>query len=70
MNKLSHKIAVLGGGQLGKMLATAAHQLGVKIIALDPTPDCPCHGVVDLHIVGDFKDPQQVANIMAEKYAM
>lgn len=34
-------LGVLGGGQLGRMMADAAHRLGVKIVVLDPTPNSP-----------------------------
>ena len=34
-------VGVVGGGQLGRMLAEAAAPLGVEVIVLDPTPDCP-----------------------------
>ena len=29
-------VGVLGGGQLGRMMAEAAHRLGVKVAVLDP----------------------------------
>jgi phosphoribosylaminoimidazole carboxylase len=29
-------VGVLGGGQLGRMMAEAAHRLGVKLSILDP----------------------------------
>ncbi|MFC6737502.1 NAD(P)-dependent oxidoreductase, partial [Halolamina salina] len=34
-------LGVVGGGQLGRMLAEAASPLGVDVVVLDPTPDCP-----------------------------
>ena len=34
-------IGILGGGQLGRMLALAARELGYRIVVLDPDPDCP-----------------------------
>jgi len=35
-------IGVLGGGQLGRMLAHAGGRLGYRFVTLDPTPDSPC----------------------------
>ena len=34
-------IGILGGGQLGRMLALAARAMGYRIAVLDPDPDCP-----------------------------
>jgi 5-(carboxyamino)imidazole ribonucleotide synthase len=49
-------IGVLGGGQLGRMLALAALPLGVRVRFLDPSPDAPAGAVGEL-IVGDAADP-------------
>jgi len=49
-------IGVVGGGQLGRMLAEAATPLGVELVVLDPTPDCPAAPVVRDQIVADFDD--------------
>ncbi len=38
-------IGILGGGQLGRMLAVAAAQLGFKTHIYDPEPDCPASDV-------------------------
>ena len=34
-------IGVLGGGQLGRMMALAAGRLGLRTVVLDPEADCP-----------------------------
>ncbi|RQG87096.1 5-(carboxyamino)imidazole ribonucleotide synthase [Natrarchaeobius halalkaliphilus] len=49
-------VGVVGGGQLGRMLAEAASPLGVEIVVLDPTPDCPAATVARDQIVADFDD--------------
>lgn len=36
---LSKRVGVLGGGQLGRMMALAAHRLGVRVTVLDPGGD-------------------------------
>lgn len=50
-------LGVVGGGQIGRMLGEAAGPLGVDIVVLDPTPDCPASPVVTDQIVGEFDDP-------------
>ena len=35
------KIGVLGGGQLGRMLALAGYPLGLRFRFLDPAPEAP-----------------------------
>ncbi|UOQ92008.1 5-(carboxyamino)imidazole ribonucleotide synthase [Halobacillus shinanisalinarum] len=51
-------IGILGGGQLGRMMAVAAKHMGYRIAVLDPTEDCPCAQVADNHIVADYDDPK------------
>ena len=34
-------IGIIGGGQLGRMMALSAKYMGFRIGVLDPTPDCP-----------------------------
>ena len=49
-------IGILGGGQLGRMLAMAARTLGYGIAVLDPDPECPAAGVADRVVVGRYDD--------------
>ncbi len=49
-------VGVVGGGQLGRMLAEAAAPLGVEVIVLDPTPGCPAALVARDQLVADFDD--------------
>ena len=37
----SKTIGIIGGGQLGQMMAISAIYMGHKVIALDPVADCP-----------------------------
>ncbi|KAB1191961.1 5-(carboxyamino)imidazole ribonucleotide synthase [Haloferax sp. MBLA0076] len=62
-------LGVVGGGQLGRMLGEAAAPLGVDIVVLDPTPDCPAAAVAD-QIVGDFTDPEAMAELAARADAL
>ncbi|MFC6826041.1 5-(carboxyamino)imidazole ribonucleotide synthase [Halopelagius fulvigenes] len=51
-------LGVVGGGQLGRMLAEAAAPVGVDVVVLDPTPDCPAAPVARDQVVGGFDDPE------------
>jgi 5-(carboxyamino)imidazole ribonucleotide synthase len=48
------RVGILGGGQLGRMLALAGHPLGMTFTVLDPTPD-PCAAAVAGVIRGEFE---------------
>ncbi|MFD2611508.1 5-(carboxyamino)imidazole ribonucleotide synthase [Paenibacillus gansuensis] len=50
-------IGVLGGGQLGRMLALAGSAMGYRFIAMDPTPDAPA-GQVAEQIVAGYGDAE------------
>jgi 5-(carboxyamino)imidazole ribonucleotide synthase len=49
-------IGVLGGGQLGRMMALAARRIGYRIVVLDPSPTCPTAQVSDGIVVGALDD--------------
>jgi 5-(carboxyamino)imidazole ribonucleotide synthase len=49
------KIGVLGGGQLGRMLALAAYPLGMQVSVFDPATDA-CAGQIVEHVFGSFDD--------------
>lgn len=49
-------IGIIGGGQLGRMMALAAKAQGYRIAVLDPTEDCPCGQVADIEINGAYND--------------
>ena len=49
-------IGIIGGGQLGRMMALAAKAQGYRIAVLDPTEDCPCAQVADIAIIGQYSD--------------
>ena len=62
----SPRIGIIGGGQLGKMLSIEAKRLGMYVIIIDPTKDCPASSVCDELIVADFKDVKAIKK-MSEK---
>ncbi|MEZ4354913.1 MAG: 5-(carboxyamino)imidazole ribonucleotide synthase [Myxococcota bacterium] len=49
------KVGILGGGQLGMMLAEAAEQLAIETLVLDPKPDAVA-GRVTRHLAADWGD--------------
>lgn len=59
-------IGIIGGGQLGRMMALSAKASGFKIAVLDPTPNCPCGQVADIEINANYDDLnalQQLAEV-------
>ncbi len=58
LDKISthHRIGIIGGGQLGKMMTTAAKQMGFDVTILDPTPECPAAQVADRQVIAHFDD--------------
>jgi len=53
-------IGVLGGGQLGRMLAMAARQLGYRVHTLAPEHDTPTGQVADVAINASYDDHDAV----------
>jgi 5-(carboxyamino)imidazole ribonucleotide synthase len=49
-------IGILGGGQLGRMLALDARRLGYRIAVLDPGRDAPAAAIADEHVAAPFGD--------------
>ncbi|MEW8969472.1 5-(carboxyamino)imidazole ribonucleotide synthase [Mesobacillus jeotgali] len=56
-------IGIIGGGQLGKMMAQSAKAKGFRVIVLDPTEDCPCGQVADEQIVGSYDDLDKIKQL-------
>ncbi|TPJ28846.1 5-(carboxyamino)imidazole ribonucleotide synthase [Mesorhizobium sp. B2-7-2] len=56
-------IGIIGGGQLGRMLAMAAARLGYRIVVLEPQPDCPAAQVANRQIVAAYDDPAALAEL-------
>ena len=58
-------LAILGGGQLGRMMAMAARTMGYHIRVMDPEPRCPASFIADETIVGRWDDAD-VAHRLAD----
>ncbi|MFP4520470.1 MAG: 5-(carboxyamino)imidazole ribonucleotide synthase, partial [Oceanicaulis sp.] len=59
------RIGILGGGQLGRMLALAGARLGLDVVIFDPEPDCPAGRVATETVTAAYDDLQAVARFAA-----
>jgi len=57
-------IGILGGGQLGRMLAVAASKLGISCHIYCPDPDSPAFEVAKFHTIASYEDKNAI-----EKFA-
>ena len=55
-------VGILGGGQLGRMLALAGVPLGIRCLAVDPAPDPPAAAAADV-LTTPFDDPGALAEL-------
>lgn len=53
-------VGILGGGQLGRMMALAGMKLGIKSRVFDPSPEA-CAGQITEHVQGSFEDVAALA---------
>lgn len=56
-------IGIIGGGQLGRMMAIAARYMGYKIAVLDPTADCPTAQVADVQLTAAYDDMDAIKEL-------
>ncbi|QED46446.1 5-(carboxyamino)imidazole ribonucleotide synthase [Cytobacillus dafuensis] len=56
-------IGIIGGGQLGRMMAIAAKAQGFRIAVLDPTEDSPCGQVADNKIIGEYDNIDSIKQL-------
>ncbi|UJL47240.1 5-(carboxyamino)imidazole ribonucleotide synthase [Virgibacillus sp. NKC19-16] len=56
-------IGIIGGGQLGRMMAIAAKYMGYYIAVLDPTTNCPASQVADKQITAAYDDKQAIKEL-------
>ena len=57
------RVGIIGGGQLGRMLALAGHDLGIACTTLDPSPGSPAAAVAPA-IVGAYDDHDRLADLV------
>jgi 5-(carboxyamino)imidazole ribonucleotide synthase len=58
-------VGILGGGQLGRMLAMAAARLGLRAHVYCDDPGSPASQVCDAHTLGKFEDLPAIARFAA-----
>lgn len=58
------RLGIIGGGQLGRMMAKAAKRLGCTCVILDPTPSSPAGQVAGHQIVGHYHDPARLRELV------
>lgn len=58
-------IGIIGGGQLGRMLAMAAARLGYRTVILEPDAGCPAAQVANHHICAAYDDADALARLAA-----
>ncbi|MCY8451920.1 5-(carboxyamino)imidazole ribonucleotide synthase [Bacillus spizizenii] len=56
-------IGIIGGGQLGKMMAVSAKQMGYKVAVIDPVKDSPCGQVADIEITAHYNDLEAIRKL-------
>ncbi len=58
-------IGILGGGQLGRMLAMAAARLGFRTLVFDPDPSAPAAQAANRHVVANYANEAALADFAA-----
>src|SRR5690606_30867788 len=56
-------IGIIGGGQLGRMMAISAKEMGFNVAVLDPTPNSPCGQVADIQITANYDDLEAIKKL-------
>ncbi len=56
-------MGIVGGGQLGKMIAMAAKRMSLRIAILDPDKLCPAASLADELIISSFKDDASIRKL-------
>ena len=56
-------LGILGGGQLGRMFAIAAKQMGYRVVVLEPSLDSPCGQVADKVIAAPYADEKALREL-------
>ncbi len=56
-------IGILGGGQLGRMMAMSARSFGYRVQVMDPDPSCPARFVVDACFEGQWNDAHAAGDL-------
>jgi 5-(carboxyamino)imidazole ribonucleotide synthase len=63
--KLGHRIGIVGGGQLARMLALKAHQIGFTPVVFAESPHEPAAQVAPERLIGTLNDEKQFADFLS-----
>jgi 5-(carboxyamino)imidazole ribonucleotide synthase len=63
--KPQQTIGILGGGQLGRMMALSAREMGLRVVVLEPGKDSPCGQVADQQILAGYEDREGIQKLAA-----
>lgn len=59
-------LGMLGGGQLGRFFVMAAHEMGYRVVVLDPDPHSPAGRIADAHIAAGYADPAALERLASQ----
>ncbi|WP_131111837.1 5-(carboxyamino)imidazole ribonucleotide synthase [Sulfuricystis thermophila] len=59
-------LGMLGGGQLGRFFVIAAHEMGYRVVVLDPDPASPAGKIADLHIAAAYDDADALERLAGQ----
>jgi len=62
----ARRVAVLGGGQLGRMFVHAAQVAGLRVTVLEPDPASPAGAAADHHLAAAYTDPAALEVLAAQ----
>jgi len=63
-------LGMLGGGQLGRFFVSAAHEMGYRVVVLDPDPHSPAGKIADEHIAADYEDTEALERLAGQCVAV
>ena len=64
MNNVNPVLGIIGGGQLGSMLATAAKKLKIKTVILSDDPKAPAKNFCDEIIITDYNRLKKIEDFL------
>ncbi|MHB1429395.1 MAG: 5-(carboxyamino)imidazole ribonucleotide synthase [Rhodocyclaceae bacterium] len=59
-------LGMLGGGQLGRFFVIAAHEMGYRVVVLDPDPHSPAGRIADAHITAGYEDAEALERLAGQ----
>src|SRR5579884_1611358 len=63
-------VSVIGGGQLARMMAEPAKRLGINLVVLDSTENCPAAQLGAKQILGELTDPEAIERVAARSQVL